>query len=55
MECFTVDFLQFFTKNRQNLVFGWKAGYSPSNPSVSRIFLKFPNFVNLLFFSCVGF
>ena len=43
-ECFTADFLQFFTKKRQNLAFGWTAGYSPSNPSVSGIFLKFPNF-----------
>ena len=47
MECFTVDFFQFFTKNRQNLGFGWKAGYSPSNPSNLRIFLKFPNFLSV--------
>ena len=45
MECFTADFLQFFTEKRQNLAFGWTAGYSPSNPSISRIFLKFPNFL----------
>ena len=27
MECFTADFLQFFTKKRQNLPFVWAAGY----------------------------
>ena len=45
MECFTADFLRFFTKNRQNLALGWTAGYLPSNPSISGIFLKFPNFL----------
>ena len=40
MECFTADFLQFYTKKRQNLAYGSTAGYSPSNPSISRIFLK---------------
>ena len=45
MECFTTDLLQFFTKKRQNLALGWKAGYSPSNPSISGILLKFPNFL----------
>ena len=43
MECFTADFLQLFTKNRQNLAFGWTAEYSPLNPSISGIFLKFNN------------
>ena len=43
MECFTVDFLQFFAKKRQNLALGWTAGSSPSNPSISGIFLKFSN------------
>ena len=45
MECFTADFLQFFSKKYQNLTFGWTSGYSPSNPSISRIFGKFPNFL----------
>ena len=43
MECFTADFLQFFTNKRQNLAFGWTDGYLPLNPSISGIFLKFPN------------
>ena len=47
MECFTADFLRFFTKKRQNLAVGWTAEYSPSNPSISGIFLKFPNFLSL--------
>ena len=38
VECFTVDFLLFFTKKRQILAFGWTAAYSPSNPSISGIF-----------------
>ena len=41
MECLTADFLQFFTKNRQNLVLGWANGNSPSNPSILGDFLKF--------------
>ena len=41
MECFTADFLRVFTGKRENL-----AGYLPSNPSVSRIFLKLPNFLS---------
>ena len=45
MECFAADFLQFFTKKGQNLAFRWMTGYSPSNPSISGIFLKFPNFL----------
>ena len=45
MECFTSDFLQFFSKKRQNLTFGWTAGYAPSTSSISEIFLKFPNFL----------
>ena len=51
-ECFTADFLQFFTKKRQNLAFGLTAGYSSSNPEISGIFLKFPNFLISLFFLC---
>ena len=35
MECFTADFLQFFKKKRQNLTFGWTAGYSTLNPNIS--------------------
>ena len=42
MECFTADFLPFFTRKRENLALGWTAGYLPLNPSVSGIFLKFP-------------
>ena len=45
MEWFTAGFLQFFTKKCQNLAFGWRTGYSPSNPSISGIFWKFPNFL----------
>ena len=45
MEYFTADFLPVFTKKRQNLAFDWTAGYSPSNPSISGIFDKFPNFL----------
>ena len=45
MECFTADFLRFFTKKHQNLALGWTAGYLPSNPSILGIFLKFPNFL----------
>ena len=45
LECFTADFLQFFTKNRQNLALGWAAGCSPSNPGISGFFLKLPSFL----------
>ena len=45
MECFTAYFLRFFTKTPQNLTFSWTAGYSPSSPSISGIFLKFLNFL----------
>ena len=45
MECFTADFFRFFPEKRQNLAFGWTAGFSPSNPRISGIFLKFPNFL----------
>ena len=44
MECFTANFLRFFTEKRQNLAFGWTAGYLPSNPRISGIFLKFIKF-----------
>ena len=47
MECFTADFLPFYTKKRENLACGCTAGYSPSNPSISGIFWKFPNFLGL--------
>ena len=55
MECFTGDFLRFFTQNCQNLAFGWAAGYLPSNPSISGFFWKFSNFLrslSLSFFLC---
>ena len=45
MECFIADFLEFFTKKRRNLAIGWTAGYSPLNPSISGIFLKFTHFL----------
>ena len=45
MECFTVDFLQFFNKKPQKLTFGWTAGYSPLNPNILGIFLKLLNFL----------
>ena len=45
MGCFTADFLRFFTEKRQNLAFGWTARYSPSDPSILGIFLKFTNFL----------
>ena len=45
IDCFTAAFLLLFTEKRQNLAFGWTAGYSPSNRSISGIFLKFPNFL----------
>ena len=45
IDCFTADCLRLFTVKRQNLAFGWTTGYSPSNPSISGIFLKFPNFL----------
>ena len=53
MEYFTADFLQFFTKNCQSLAFGLVAGYLPTNPSISWLFSKLPNFLSI-FFSCVG-
>ena len=45
MECFTADFLRFFTEKCQNLAFGQMSGYSTSNSSISAIFSKFPNFL----------
>ena len=45
MECFTVDFLQRATKQRENFAIGWTDGCLPSNPSTSEIFLKFYNFL----------
>ena len=44
-ECFKSDFLQLFTKKRQNLAFRWLAGYLPLNPSILGIVLKCPNFL----------
>ena len=45
MECFTVDILQFFTEKCQNWAFMSSAGYSPSNPNVSGVFLKVSDFL----------
>ena len=36
-----------FTEKHQNLTFGSPAEYTPSNPSISDIFLKFPIFSRL--------
>ena len=47
MICFKADFLQFFTKTRQNMAFGCPAGYSPLNLSISGIFLKYPKILSL--------
>ena len=44
MECFTADFLRVFNEN-VNLGYWWSARYSPSNPRIPRVFLKFPNFL----------
>ena len=55
VECFRADFLQFYTKKRSALGFGWLAGYSLSNPSISRIFLKFPYFLRSQVLSCLSF
>ena len=45
IRCFKADILRFFTEKRQDLAFGWPAEYSPLNPSISGIFLKFSNFL----------
>ena len=42
---FTAAILRFFTEKRQNVAFRWPAGYFPSNPSLSWVFLKFSNFL----------
>ena len=49
MECFTANFLRFFTKKHQNLVLGWTTRYLRSKPSILEIFLKFPNFLRSCF------
>ena len=46
MECFTADFLQFFTRRHQNLAFGRAAGYSQSNPRT-----QFPKILSLKSFA----
>ena len=45
VECFTADFLRYFTEKYYILPFVWTAGYLPSNPNIYGIFLKFPNFL----------
>ena len=40
MECFTADFLQLFPQKRQNLPFGWTAGFSPLKSKHFRDFLE---------------
>ena len=47
MDCSTADFLRPFNEICQNLASGWTAEYSPSNPKISRIPLKFPNFLRV--------
>ena len=37
---YSLFFAIFFAEKRQNVAFGWTAGYSPSNPSVSGISLS---------------
>ena len=37
--------MQFFFKKSLNLCIAWRAGNSTSNPSISEIFLKSPNFL----------
>ena len=43
MECFLADSLRFFSTN----VKVWSAGYSPSDASILRNYLKFPNILTL--------
>ena len=38
-------FFAIFLHKCQNLPISWPAGYSPSNPSISGIFIKFANFL----------
>ena len=45
MECFTADVLQFFTKKASKFGFWVNGWYSPTNRSISEIFLKSPNFL----------
>ena len=40
---FTIEFWNFLPKNGKIWHFGWSARYSPSDPSISGIFLKFSN------------
>ena len=54
MEWFTAHFLRFFTKKRQNLAFGWQAGFSPSNPSILGIFFKISKFPKILSLKLFG-
>ena len=54
MERFAADNLRYFTKNHQNLVFWWTAGYSLWNLSISGIFLNFPNFLRSLSLKSLG-
>ena len=42
---FRADLLQFFTKKRLTLTISSKAKNLPSNPRISGIFLKYPNFL----------
>ena len=45
MESFSADILRFVTKKHQNLAFWWTTGYWPSNPTISGVLIKFPNFL----------
>ena len=44
-ECSRAEFLHFCTKNCLISIIGWTTGNSPSNLSISGVFLKFPNFL----------
>ena len=45
MECFTSEIFVIFSQKCQNLAFGLRARFSLSNPSISGISMKFPNFL----------
>ena len=45
IECFTADFLQFFTEKHQNLASWRTAVYSSLNPNITGTFKNFSNFI----------
>ena len=46
LKCFTGGFLQIFAIKSQDSAFRWLVGYSSSTPSISGIYLNFPNFLS---------